>query len=329
MNTISYSEISTYLRCKLKWYWKYIEKLERKIKPVNLFIGDGIHKAIQAYYEQKVAPADYFQQWAINQLQEYENELGLWEDEKEKFMEDLDKATKMLEVYPKQAQYLDDFKWEKGEVEFVVPLKAKEKQSQTKVKCRIDGLISNDKGHWIIETKTTNNPNAPNLLRDLQTMIYFWGAIKVMEVQGVLYNLIYKWCPKPPTILKNNTISKSINTIRNTTYELYLKTIQDTGLDPKDYENELMQLKQKDNTIIYREYIYAKSVKELTVLESILWQIARSIRRSYRYKEFYPSISKNCEWDCDMKDLCQQYLIGGDIEFIKNLYYKGVTESGQ
>jgi len=47
---ISYTQISTYMNCSLKYALQYIEKIEWPFKPEGLVFGSAIHRALEHYY---------------------------------------------------------------------------------------------------------------------------------------------------------------------------------------------------------------------------------------------------------------------------------------
>jgi putative RecB family exonuclease len=47
---ISYTQISTYMNCSLKYFYQYIEQIEWPFKPEGLIFGSAIHKALEHFY---------------------------------------------------------------------------------------------------------------------------------------------------------------------------------------------------------------------------------------------------------------------------------------
>lgn len=54
----SFSAISTYQRCPLKYYFRYVLKLPDESNPASLVFGRSIHAALEHYFEQLLAGAD-------------------------------------------------------------------------------------------------------------------------------------------------------------------------------------------------------------------------------------------------------------------------------
>jgi putative RecB family exonuclease len=50
LNHISYTQISTYLACPLKYSFQYVEQVPWPFKPEGLIFGSAIHQALEHYY---------------------------------------------------------------------------------------------------------------------------------------------------------------------------------------------------------------------------------------------------------------------------------------
>jgi putative RecB family exonuclease len=59
---LSFSQISTYLMCPLKYCFTYVEKVPFTFTPISLAFGSGMHKVVEQYYrahiEGETLPAD-------------------------------------------------------------------------------------------------------------------------------------------------------------------------------------------------------------------------------------------------------------------------------
>jgi ATP-dependent helicase/DNAse subunit B len=52
---LSYSALSTYRTCPLKYYFRYVAELPEENASASLIFGSGIHAAIQAHFERLLA----------------------------------------------------------------------------------------------------------------------------------------------------------------------------------------------------------------------------------------------------------------------------------
>lgn len=74
--TLSASQIDN-AGCRLRWYWSYPVGYQPVDKSPALLFGDGIHRALEAYYEKGRDPVEVFQLWAEKEDAEIDVELGV------------------------------------------------------------------------------------------------------------------------------------------------------------------------------------------------------------------------------------------------------------
>jgi len=58
LDHISYTQISTYMSCPLKYRFQYVEQIPWPFKPEGLVFGSGIHKALEHFYLGKMEGRD-------------------------------------------------------------------------------------------------------------------------------------------------------------------------------------------------------------------------------------------------------------------------------
>jgi hypothetical protein len=77
---VSYSQLQTWRRCKRRWYLGYVEKLEKTTPTNALWLGVGVHEALDQYYASN--PRDVavlhkaFDEWAFAQKDEVEKQIA-------------------------------------------------------------------------------------------------------------------------------------------------------------------------------------------------------------------------------------------------------------
>ena len=49
---VSYSQISTYLRCPLEFKFKYVDRIEPRFVPSSVAFGEAVHKALAFFYRE-------------------------------------------------------------------------------------------------------------------------------------------------------------------------------------------------------------------------------------------------------------------------------------
>ena len=135
MNTYSHSKINCFKQCPKMYEYKYIDKLDPIGSKEALNIGKSVHKGIE------LGSSD----GALEYM------------EQEKFFTDEKAETNKALVLAMVDAYLERWGNEKmiHEVEFRLPLK-----ENCELLGYIDGIIEEDEGYWLEETKTASLVNA-------------------------------------------------------------------------------------------------------------------------------------------------------------------------
>src|SRR5690606_10898829 len=122
----------------------------------------------------------------------------------------------------------------------------------------IDGVVQDSSGDvWILEHKTSATSwSLVDMLFNDQTLGYMWVVQQLLgsAPRGVIFNILRKKVPRVPQLLKNGGLSRAKNI--DTTFETYMRAIEDNGLDPVDYVEILRELKDRGNTFFQREKVY-------------------------------------------------------------------------
>ena len=313
----STSKISTYRRCKRKFYYNDILKLQHKCQSILPVRGTILHECLSNLYTGK--------DWAtpIRDLKiEWDK---LFDEEREEWGNLPDELYRIMRGYILAYRSLDaGIKTLAVERQFALPVKGGHTYNGT-----IDWVYEDKDGVWIADHKTTKAiPPVNELYMDLQTLIYF-EAVKQGCVEGVtpdnlagiVFNHIKTKPPSKPRILKNGTVSKAQC---DTDVATYFEAVKNAGQDPKDYEDMLDKL--KDNEFFKRRKIPV-SPKSIQILideaEVTLGEI--EIHRNHKEKPtiFTRNMMKNrCSWDCEFYKLCFSELAGNNTQPIIEEYYE-------
>ena len=154
-------------------------------------------------------------------------------------------------------------------------------------------------GLWIVDNKFTKN-TLDNLMRDLeldeQLDYYLWALSQLFpekKVMGAIFNGIKMKLPAEPALLKDGTrLSKAKI---ETDYETYLTAIKRHGLNPDDYAEMLLFLKNQPDPFVKVEWI-DRSPRELEKIGEELYWISQEFRSIQ-----YPTrtrMARQCSWDC-------------------------------
>ena len=230
MKTITNSELSDFLQCRLKWKFAYKDKLAPLQKDQKLRLGSAIHLAIADCLEGKEFSSDrfkneYFKDYVGEVTEEQFDELDVWLYYAQKVY------SEMREIY-KDVKVL----FVEKKLEYRIP------RTKTKYLCKIDAGIENTNGKWILEHKTTSAYNSDylfNLQINTQPTGYLWCLQKnsLDKYNGILYNIVLKFNKllknKKAWIDKNKLVHTEFITRNKTDVKLWLKMMRDIAYEFK------------------------------------------------------------------------------------------------
>ena len=213
---ISHSEITTYLDCQKKWDLVYNKGL--KIDNVHLRFGSMGHEVL----ETREIPDEML-------YPELKEEFGIqsWKNYFTTILNELDDYFKDYEVLHKE------YRIENEQLKGVIDVVWRHKTTG-----RI--LITDYKF-------STKNKGLEDILLDEQMYLYamVYGLQNKLSIDDI--DIGYVNIPKcemvKPRVLKNGTLSK--DKAQNTTYNLYVESINELGLNIADYEDILSELTNK------------------------------------------------------------------------------------
>jgi hypothetical protein len=213
---ISHSEITTYLDCQKKWDLVYNKGL--KIDNVHLRFGSMGHEVL----ETREIPDEML-------YPELKEEFGIqsWKNYFTTILNELDEYFKDYEVLHKE------YRIENEQIKGVIDVVWRHKTTG-----RI--LITDYKF-------STKNKGLEDILLDEQMYLYamVYGVQNRLSIDDI--DIGYVNVPKcemiKPRVLKNGTLSK--DKAQNTTYNLYVESINELGLNIADYEDILSELTNK------------------------------------------------------------------------------------
>ncbi len=271
------SDMRTFKNCRQRWDFSSLLRrgYAHAAPQKHLWLGSSVHDALEVFYTQGEHYRD-----AEEMLRIYESLLGDDYDEFEK--QDLsakqwgeldkfaDLGRGMLEAYALYAAREDDFEVIYPEVTLKVPLQLAFFGREAIVYAgRADGLVKHRGEYWLLEHKTaTRLPDMNTLFLDEQCVAYQWGCqidprFEGMRPVGTIYNFLLKTVTQPPKVLQSGALSK--NKTQNTTYALYMKSIEEVGYNVADYTDILtyLQSPEKAGSNFYRTHIQrtAEAVK--------------------------------------------------------------------
>jgi hypothetical protein len=304
---IHITDSSQFRGCRLKWHWSSNLRmgLEAIAPPRALWMGTGMHHALERYYGYQEDPVQAFSEWAEQSTHEI---MAKWPeadpDRYSEFNQDILLMQGMLQHYQFWTKDLDT-DWEVVSVEqafclkdFIPPREAwlmpvgggqevivqAGRPNAHPVMLHIDlegrgDMVVKRKStdeYWVVEHKSAAQMRFDRLILEEQPGIYQWAMAKELgvEIQGVIFNFLRKKVPAIPEQLKAGGLTQRSNI--DTTYDVYLATIQGSGLNPKDYQDTLDRLKEKGNKFFHREDV-VRADKEQDLLMQRMRYVAEDM----------------------------------------------------
>lgn len=297
----SISQISCFRGCKQEWAYKYREGLKSKAPQRPLYMGTTLHKLLEIR-----ANGQSWESHLCNVIKpefeamptDYQTILG------EDF---IDCCYKIMTQY--------DWLYEKEDIKYLateVKIDAKIKGSKRFVGV-VDAIVEIDGDQYIMEHKTfkTTKMSLDSTWLNSQTCLY----IKVLNeqgwnIKGVVWDMIKTSAPKPPRVLKNGQFGKQYA-------DQTLLSFEWAGAIPEKLPKEIYEdIKDNHKNFLDR---YITPVLP-TVVEAVWQDFVDSVDDIGKNKHTPKNLGRDCEW-CSFKELCQAELTGGDVDYIKQLYY--------
>lgn len=291
---LSYSQISTWKFCRMKWYYRYVRKLEPISRVPKMDLGVYGHRLLEAHYKGEDLVKVSQQHW------EEETE-SLFDEELEQFQETREMAEWLV------ARYIEHYAgndWEPLAVEekFRVNIPTeKGTRSRDNLRGILDVIVDDNGEIWLVDhkfTATDLEKYDDGLVLDEQANFYLWALRELLDrnVAGIIFNLIRTKKPTVPKLLKNGTLSVAKN--MDTTRATYLQAIIDNGLDPADYVDALQHVEETEKAFLIRHKVY-RTDSELDDIGRELRMVARDIHTGEIFRN-----AANCVRDHQYKELC-------------------------
>lgn len=309
----THSMMKTFRRCPKQFEYKYIQRLKPKIYGRPLRFGTWMHALMEAHYKGEDVEAVH---------RHYTNQFSKMFDEEKDAVGDLPR-----DVWRTWQSYLWHYKndpWIVHEVEFTLEV---ELPDGNLYRCRLDMLIENQYGLWIVDHK--NHKSLPRLdfqILDAQSALYIWAALKnKIPVQGHIWNYLVSKPPHQPELLQSGARFKKPG-LQSTDYPTLVRAIKKHGIDPAIYTDLLALLKS-------RQYIPGQMQSSANFRRDTLEKTPALLKRvanegyathvrmnAYRWDkvnsvERVPD--RSCGYMCSYTDLCTMELFGGDTRQLR------------
>lgn len=299
---LSNSKANTWRRCPKKYHYKYGLGLRSKTRELPLERGSWLHEMLEAYY----VTGDWRPKWKELKKAFY----TLFEEERED-LGDLPEETKRIMLSYER-------KWKKEDRRYrVVDSELDEILTMSnglEFNFIIDLVVEDLEvgGLWLWDHKTVKSfMDEDYMLLDAQLARYFWAAEKMgyTPLKGVVFNEIRTKPPAIPELLKSGALSQRANI--DTDYFTYAREIKRHGLSTEPYEELLGRLRQNSGRFFRRTVMPKDTALTKRTMQDLL-DTAEEIEAAGHKGRYPRSVSKNCTWDCEFKDVCITEYFGGD-----------------
>ena len=224
---LSYSQITTWQRCRKRWHWNYIEDLVSRKKGAPLLIGDLTHRLRESFLKGELS---------VNQIQNLIPHVKeLYPNEDDFILTDVAlTAAGLLNAYIEKYE-------EDGTVKIISTETHLEKDMGSfLLYARLDGIatVKGSNGLWREELKTSSRTDSAFLQgqnRGLQTGISMWLMEELMteEVRGTVFTQLVKTkvpqCHIKPVVKSDIMIKITKEAVRNHAREIEEGLIYQSG----------------------------------------------------------------------------------------------------
>lgn len=324
----THSMLKTFRRCPKQAEFKYFHRLKPKRLGSPLKRGTWVHALLEAHHkgeDWKAVHAKYTHQF---------NNLF---DEERDFYGDMPG-----EIYAVMQSYMWHYKndpWEWIDAEFQLEA---EFPDGTIYRGKVDALIRNQFGLWLVDNKTHKTlPKLNFRLLDAQSALYLWAARENgLNVRGFIWNYI-KWkAPTVPAIVdKNKSIARLTDSAVDTDYPTMYRAI-------KQYKEEYPNFRVREKDVAKLRYLQSQRYEfgklqtseffRRDVLEKSDEMIDRVVKanlhtslRLHDYEFSDPdfverTVERSCEFSCSYTDICSAELMGANTRpIIRSNYNVG------
>lgn len=340
---VSVSQLQTFLSCKRKWQYNYIENLKPRVERSYLTIGKLCHKgmqvAMQNLWKDQKAGLDttleggLFRSWLNSGIQAMYDEWDYYMEMTEFLDEELTEINQTIadaeSVFSQAFEEFEPWKYEvvtlcdKGRPIPALELHFKVPCSPTKgLHGYIDAILKDrETGFtWCVDYKFRKSlsPDEDEAF-NIQNAVYAYACRRMgVDITGTMTWQHLNTPAADPAILKDGRISRAKI---KTTWEHYEKFCIDHGQDPQDYflemEEKLRDIEWCRGTLEYRnEETIDRIWKECVRPAAGQIRIAHG-KRANNFRSLYPWNCKMCQY----QSLCQAELRDYDADAIRDREY--------
>lgn len=295
----SISQINAFRGCKQRWAYSYRDRLQTRAPQKPLYMGSTLHKLLEI----RANGGD----WKDHLETVVAKEFNAMPDDYQAILgyDFIDTCYRILDQY--------EWAYENEPIKYL----ATEVRIDRKIKGRkrfigvVDAICEMDGKQYIMEHKSFKSSKMSVDQTWLNPQTYLYAKVlneQGYRIEGVIWDMIKTSAPQPPKVLKNGAFGKQYS-------DQTLKSFEWAGVTeiPEDIYEQV-----KDN---HKNFVDRYTTPILpTVMDQIWTEFEQTVNEITRCKTCPKSLGRDCDW-CGFKDLCQTELTGGDVAYIKQLYY--------
>lgn len=305
---VSYSRIKTARRCWKAHDYAYNQRLRRKAPPIPLLRGTILGECLDLLAQEKS-----YQGVLEAYAKKYKS---LFREERETYGDIIGDCSRILSGYSKRWK-ASGLRYEVVEAKLFVSL-----IEGVDFVGYVDKVATDPQGRrWLLDHKSHRHlPSADQRASDIQSVFYYWAWNQVepkRPADGFIWDYLRTKPPTRPELLKNGRLSERVN--MDTDYDTYMATIQEHGLDSKEYLETLDRLKKAPSQFYQR--VSLPNPNE-ALLESVVHDLKTDALLVRDLGDVLTSrnLSRDCP-QCQFFSLCQAELRGGSSDFIRRKEY--------
>ena len=329
---VSVSQLQSFMSCRKKWEYGYVDGLTPRIERPYLSIGKLCHKGMQVAmmykWQNRESTTEEQLQTALKSIEEEHTKYLRDNQFTEEELPDVEQIlTDARRVFTQAFKEFDSSKYEvvtlcdKGNPIPALELHFKVPCPPTKgLHGYIDAiLVDKDTGFtWCTDYKFRKSLSPDEEEENnIQNAVYAYACNKMgINITGTMTWQHLNTPAAVPQLLKNRTISRAKI---KTTWDMYSATCKWYGLDPKDYEEEMVpKLAEIEWYRATYEYRNDETIKRMW--EQCIVPFAKAVKRASTMvnpRSIYPWNCKMCQYG----RLCQAELRDYDSDYIRKTEY--------
>lgn len=311
---VSHSKIKLARRCLKAYEYRYIQKLQKRVKSRPLIVGTLVHSCLEMYFRDgHYLPA--ITEWKKGEFSK------MFMEEQALHADVIPLAKQLIRGYIRNWEHTGltmvwvekDFRVEIGKTVGGEPIFLVGK---------IDGKAREGRRFtWLVEHKTCKKmPGEEVRIFDTQVLLYNAALHLLGEepTNGVIWDYLRTKLPTRPKLLAKGdalSVAQSIDTTR----EVYEREIKRHGLNPAGYQDILENLDSRRDQFYRQIKLPMNQGMGETILQEVVITARLMEELEARHKLgdncMTRNLTRDCSW-CDYSTLCHSELRGEDTSYL-------------